>query len=212
MVARGVRQMMFNSGQSCNAPSRMLVPASRLGEAELIAATTAETIRVGDPRDASTEVGPIANARQYARVQNLIEQGLAEGAKAIAGGPGLPAGLASGHYCRPTVFSEVSSTMTIVREEIFGPVLCLIPYKDEDDAIRIANDTVYGLSAYVNGGDAESRARIAGRIRSGMVHLQGAQLDMAAPFGGYKQSGNGREWGAWGLEDFLETKAVMGVA
>ena len=208
-VENGVRQIMANSGQSCNAPSRMLVPVHRLGEAETIAAAVVASLRVGDPFDEDTDIGPIANARQFHRVQQLIADGLNEGARTVAGGLGAPEGL-NGNYARPTVFSDVRNGMTIAQEEIFGPVLCIIPYADEEDAVAIANDTIFGLSAYVGGSTRQDARRIARRLRAGMVHLDDALADLTAPFGGYKQSGNGREWGAWGFEDMLETKAVMG--
>jgi acyl-CoA reductase-like NAD-dependent aldehyde dehydrogenase len=209
-VANGVRQMMGNSGQSCNAPSRMLVPAAKLAEAEKIAAATAAKIVVGDPQEASTTIGPIAHRRQYQRVQSLIQTGIDEGAKLVCGGVGRPEGLARGFYAKPTVFSDVRNDMCIAREEIFGPVLCMIPYQDEEDAIRIANDCIYGLSGYVYGGTLEHARQVARRLRTGMVHLNGDDGEMSAPFGGYKQSGVGREWGAHGIEEFLEVKAIMG--
>jgi len=209
-VTHGVLNMMSNSGQSCNAPSRMLVPAARLAEAEQVAAAAAATLIVGDPLDARTSIGPIAHGRQYQRVQRLIQQGIDEGAKLVCGGVGRPRGLDRGFYARPTVFSRVRNDMTIAREEIFGPVLCLLPYEDEAEAVRIANDTVYGLSGYVWGGSVGHARTVAKLLRTGMVHLNGAGPDLAAPFGGYKQSGIGREWGREGLEEFLETKAVMG--
>ena len=209
-VTHGVVQMMSNSGQSCNAPSRMLVPINRLSEVERIAVAAAEATIVGDPFAPDTQVGPIANRRQFDRVQQLIQQGLAEGAKLIVGGPGLPDGIDCGNFARPTIFSGVDNGMTIAREEVFGPVLAIIPYDDEEEAIAIANDTPFGLSGYVTSASRDRAERVARRLRTGMVHLNGASVDLQAPFGGYKQSGVGREWGAWGLEDFLETKAVMG--
>ena len=209
-VAAGVSNMMFNTGQSCNAPSRMLVPAARLAEAERVAAATVERLVVGDPLDAATTIGPIANRRQFERVQALIAVGIQEGADLVAGGLGRPEGLAQGWFTRPTVFSRVDNAMTIAREEIFGPVLVLIPYADEDEAVAIANDSDYGLSGYVWGGSVARAAAVARRLRTGMVHLNGAGIDLAAPFGGYKRSGNGREWGAAGIDEFLETKALMG--
>ena len=209
-VAAGVANMMFNSGQSCNAPSRMLVPANRMAEAQRIAAATVARLVVGDPADAATTTGPIANRRQYERVQALIGQGIEEGATLVAGGPGRPEGIARGWFARPTVFGGVHNAMAIAREEIFGPVLVMIPYGDEDEAVAIANDSDYGLSGYVWGGTVARAAAVARRLRTGMVHLNGAGIDLAAPFGGYKQSGNGREWGAAGIEEFLETKALMG--
>ncbi|MBO2458414.1 aldehyde dehydrogenase family protein [Actinomadura sp. LCR2-06] len=209
VVARDVGNMCTNSGQSCNAPSRMLVPAARMDEAAAIAAEAARNITVGDPREETTRIGPVVSATQYGRIQQLIEKGIGEGAKVEAGGPGKPAGLETGYYVRPTVFSHVTNDMTIAREEIFGPVLVLIGYEDDDDAVRIANDTLYGLSGYISG-DADRAKAIARRIRTGNVHLNGAGPDFNAPFGGYRQSGNGREWGALGFEEFLETKAIMG--
>jgi acyl-CoA reductase-like NAD-dependent aldehyde dehydrogenase len=209
-VGHGVVLMMNNTGQSCNAPSRMLVPRRHLAEVETIAAAVAATIKVGDPAVAATDIGPQASETQWRRVQGLIEKGLQEGAKLICGGPGRPAGLNHGYYTRPTIFSNVSNAMTIAREEIFGPVLCILPYDTEEEAIRIANDTLYGLSAYVYGSSAEHARRVGARIRAGNVHINGANLDMTGSFGGYKQSGLGREWGVFGLEEFLEVKSVFG--
>jgi aldehyde dehydrogenase (NAD+) len=211
-VVSGVRTMFSNSGQSCNAPSRMLVPASRYEEAVAIAADTAAKTVVGDPQDAATHIGPVVSANQYNKIQALIQKGLDEGARLAAGGPGKPEGLPTGYYVRPTVFRDVRNDMTIAREEIFGPVLCLIPYTTVEEAIRIANDTDYGLSGYVYGATTEEAMAVARRLRTGMVHLNGAPADVQAPFGGYKQSGNGREWGAHGVEEFLEIKSVLGAA
>jgi acyl-CoA reductase-like NAD-dependent aldehyde dehydrogenase len=209
-VKQGVQTLMVNSGQNCNAPSRMLVPEDRLDEVEALAAAVVARSVVGDPLADGTTMGPLANAAQFRRVQSLIEQGVAEGAKLVAGGPGRPQGIEQGFFARPTIFSRVSSGMTIAREEIFGPVLSILPYKDEDDAVRIANDTPYGLSGYVSSADLGRARAVARRLRTGNVHLNGAPVDMTAPFGGYKQSGLGREWGAYGLEEFLETKAIIG--
>jgi aldehyde dehydrogenase (NAD+) len=209
-VTSGATMMFDNSGQSCNAPSRMLVPAARYDEAVAIAAAVAEATRPGDPQDARTDIGPVVSQTQFDRIQALIEKGLAEGAVLAAGGPGRPPGLERGYYVRPTVFRDVANTMTIAREEIFGPVLCMIPYDDIEDAIAIANDTPYGLSSYVWGGTTAEAMNVARRLRSGMVHLNGADTDIDAPFGGYRQSGNGREWGRFGIEEFTEVKAVMG--
>lgn len=209
-VKQGVQTLMVNSGQNCNAPSRMLVPEDRLDEVEALAAAVVARSVVGDPLADGTTMGPLANAAQFRRVQSLIEQGVAEGAKLVAGGPGRPQGIERGFFARPTIFSRVSSGMTIAREEIFGPVLSILPYKDEDDAVRIANDTPYGLSGYVSSADLGRARALARRLRTGNVHLNGAPVDMTAPFGGYKQSGLGREWGAYGLEEFLETKAIIG--
>ncbi|MEY4578378.1 MAG: hypothetical protein RL701_3081 [Pseudomonadota bacterium] len=211
-VAGGVAAMMSNTGQSCNAPSRMLVHASRYDEAVKIAKTAAEGVKAGSPGDSATNIGPLSNGTQFKKVQGLIEKGIEEGARVVAGGPGRPEGLTKGYYTRPTVFANVKNTMTIAREEIFGPVLVMIPFKDEEDAIRIANDTPYGLSGYVSSGDPQRAKRVAARLRTGMVHINGAQIDLQAPFGGYKQSGNGREWGGEGFEEFVEVKAVMGGA
>ena len=199
---------MNNTGQSCNAPSRMLVHAEQLAEAEAIAAEACSTIVAGDPQNEDTVIGPIANGRQYQRVQSMIEKGVEEGAKLVAGGTGKPEGLEAGYFARPTVFSQVSNTMTIGREEIFGPVLVMIPYQDVDEAVTIANDSDYGLSGYVFGEDSAARA-VAARLRTGMVHINGAGPDLQGAFGGYKQSGNGREWGRFGLEEFLETQSLF---
>lgn len=209
-VASGVRDCFDNSGQSCNAPTRMLVPKDRLAEAEAIARKTAEQTIVGDPRGEDTMIGPVVSETQWNKIQSLIRQGIDEGAELIAGGAGRPDGLDKGYYVRPTVFSHVRNDMTIAREEIFGPVLCLIPYEDEEDAIRVANDTPYGLSGAVSSGDLEHARRVAARLRTGMVHINGAPLDSQAPFGGYKQSGNGREWGPHGIDEFLELKSIYG--
>jgi aldehyde dehydrogenase (NAD+) len=209
-VKTGVISMMSNTGQSCNAPSRMLVPAHLYDEAVKIAKTVAERPVVGDPKADGVTMGPVANKTQFDKIQRLLEKGVQEGATAVIGGPGRPANLAKGYFIKPTVFANVTNTMTIAREEIFGPVLVMIPYKTEEEAISIANDTPYGLSGYVYSGNIENARRVARRLRTGMVHLNGAPTDANAPFGGYKQSGNGREWGREGLKEFLETKAVMG--
>src|SRR5262245_7179012 len=210
VIARDMAGMCTNSGQSCNAPTRMLVPESRMDEAAAIAAEAARNVNVGDPRE-TCSIGPVVSATQYGRIQQLIEKGIGEGAKLEIGGPGKPEGLETGYYVQPTVFSHVSNDMTIAREEIFGPVLVLIGYEDDDDAVRIANDTVYGLSGYISG-SPERASAMARRIRSGNVPVNGAGPDFNAPFGGYRQSGNGREWGALGFEEYLETKAIMGLA
>ncbi|MEA2198491.1 MAG: aldehyde dehydrogenase, partial [Solirubrobacteraceae bacterium] len=209
VIARDMSSMCTNSGQSCNAPTRMLVPASRMDEAAAIAAAAAKNVVVGDPREATSNIGPVVSATQYSRIQQLIEKGIGEGAKLEIGGPGKPEGLETGYFVRPTVFSHVANDMTIAREEIFGPVLVMIGYDDDDDAVRIANDTLYGLSGYISGSGARANA-MARRIRSGNVHVNGAGPDFNAPFGGYRQSGNGREWGPLGFEEYLETKAIMG--
>ncbi len=209
-VTHGVRACFANSGQSCNAPTRLLVPLDRQGEVAAIAKRIAEETIVGDPRSPSTMIGPVVSEVQFARIQSLIEAGIDEGATLVAGGAGRPAGLDRGYYVQPTVFADVCNDMSIAQEEIFGPVLSILPYRDEEDAIRIANDTVYGLSSYVTSGDLERARRVARRIRAGMVHLNGSRGDTAASFGGYKQSGNGREWGRFGFEEFLETKSMFG--
>jgi aldehyde dehydrogenase (NAD+) len=209
-VSSGVHGMFHNSGQSCNAPSRMLVPEQLYEEAVAIAASVASEIHPGDPTEEGSDIGPVISEVQYDKIQNLINAGIAEGARVVAGGPGKPEGLETGYYVKPTVFRDVNNDMTIAREEIFGPVLCMLPYSDIDQAVAIANDSPYGLSGYVWGGSATEAMTVARRLRTGMVHINGAPTDVLAPFGGYKQSGNGREWGAHGIEDFLETKAVMG--
>ena len=208
-VGHGVIACMMNSGQSCNAPTRMLVPAAKMEKAAAIAAAVAATVKVGDPKDEATTIGPVVSKLQWTKIQSLIEKGVAEGAKLVAGGPGKPDGLELGYYVKPTVFANVTNDMTIAREEIFGPVLTILSYDNEDDAIAIANDTPYGLAAYVYSGDLAHAEKLAKRLRAGQVILNGAGVDFSAPFGGYKQSGNGREWGEFGLEDFLETKAVI---
>ena len=209
-VSRGMFAVCNNTGQSCNAPTRMLVPRARMDEAAAIAAAAAGKVVVGDPAAEGTTIGPAVSEMQFDKIQRLIEQGIDEGARVAAGGPGRPDGLARGYYVRPTVFSHVSNDMVVAREEIFGPVLVLIGYEDDDDAVRIANDTPYGLAGYVSAGDPERGRAIARRIRSGQVNLNGARPDFRVPFGGYKQSGNGREWGRHGLEEFLEVKAILG--
>ena len=209
-VRGGAEECFDNTGQSCNAPTRMLVPRDRMDEAAAIAADVANTVRVGDPRGEGIEVGPLVSAQQWQKVQDLIQKGIDEGATLVAGGTGRPDGLTKGYFARPTVFANVSNDMTIAREEIFGPVLSIIPYDDEDEAVAIANDTPYGLSGYVSSGSLDRARRVAARLRTGMVHINGASLDAMAPFGGYKQSGNGREWGAEGIEEFLEVKSIYG--
>ena len=186
------------------------MPATKLDEAERIAASAVTKLIVGDPQNPATTTGPIANRRQYERVLALIRTGIEEKAKLVAGGLGLPDGLTRGLYIKPTVFSQVTNQMRIAQEEIFGPVLTMIPYDTEEEAIAIANDTIYGLSGFVWGGTIEHARAVAKRLRTGMVHLNGASVDPAAPFGGYKQSGIGREWGAGGIDEYLETKAIMG--
>ncbi|HEY2774568.1 MAG TPA: aldehyde dehydrogenase family protein [Candidatus Binatia bacterium] len=210
-VTAGIRQCFTNSGQSCNAPTRMLVPEAKHAEAVAIAKEAASAVAVSDPATADPgAIGPVVSKAQWTKIQGLIKKGIDEGAQLVAGGPGLPDGMSRGCFVRPTVFAGVRNDMTIAREEIFGPVLTILPYKDEEEAIRIANDTVYGLSGYVQSADAEHAYKVASRLRTGNVHVNGAGPDFGAPFGGYKQSGNGREWGEFGFEEFLEIKAVMG--
>lgn len=211
-VGGGMQGCVLNSGQSCNAPTRMLVPRARLAEAVAIAKAAAEQVKVGDPFADGVTIGPVVSQAQFDKIQRLIRKGMEEGAELVTGGPGRPEGLTKGYYVRPTVFANVTNDMTIAREEIFGPVLSIIAYDDEEDAVRIANDTQYGLSGYVASSDIEHARRVARRIRSGNVHINGARPDFSAPFGGYKQSGNGREWGAQGFEEFLEVKSVFGYA
>jgi aldehyde dehydrogenase (NAD+) len=211
-VKEGAQACFRNTGQSCNAPTRMLVPRSKMAEAAAVAKHTAEASKVGDPLMKSTSIGPLASKAHFEKVQRLIGQGIAEGARLVAGGLGHPDGISKGFYVKPTVFSDVQNNMTVAREEIFGPVLSIIPYEDENDAVRIANDTLYGLSGFVTSRDLERARRVAKRIRSGNVHINGARPDFGGCFGGYKQSGNGREWGAAGLEEFLELKAIFGYA
>ena len=210
-VSGGVAGCFGNSGQSCNAPTRMLVPQSRMEEAINAAKAAAAKSVVGDPSAESTRLGPVVSEVQFNKIQTLIQKGIDEGADLIAGGPTRPEGLEEGYFVRPTIFANVSNDMTIAREEIFGPVLSIIGYQDDDDAVSIANDTDYGLSGYVSG-EPEHAQAIARKLRTGNVHINGAGPDFSAPFGGYKQSGNGREWGIEGFEEFLETKAMMGAA
>jgi len=209
-VSGGVNGCFMNSGQSCNAPTRMLVPAARQAEAIAIAKAAAERMKVGDPFQDGIKLGPVVSEAQFNKIQGLIQKGIDEGAELVTGGVGRPDGLASGFYVKPTVFAGVRNSMTIAREEIFGPVLAILPYDTEEQAIEIANDTPYGLSGYVSSGDLDRARRVAARLRTGNVHLNGAGASYDAPFGGYKQSGNGREWGVDGFEEFLETKAVLG--
>ena len=211
-VAGGVRQCFLNSGQSCNAPTRMLVPQDKHDEAVKVAKATAESVAVGDPAEKGGHIGPVVSEVQYERIQALIAKGIEEGAELVTGGLGKPEGRNKGYYVRPTIFANVNNDMTIAREEVFGPVLAILPYKSEADAVRIANDTLYGLSGYISSADIDRARRVASMLRTGNVHLNGVGPDFNAPFGGYKQSGNGREWGDLGLEEFLEVKAVLGYA
>jgi aldehyde dehydrogenase (NAD+) len=209
-VPLGVQAAFRNVGQSCSAPTRMIVPRTRLAEVEAIAARTAAELVVGDPWAERTTHGPVANRAQFQRVQTMIRVGLEERARLLCGGPGRPDGLERGFYARPTIFTEVDNQMRIAQEEIFGPVLCVIPYDDAEDAIRIANDTEYGLGAHVQSRDVDAARRAAARIRSGQVLINHPAWDPFAPFGGYKRSGNGREYGRHGFEEYLETKSVVG--
>jgi aldehyde dehydrogenase (NAD+) len=211
-VKEGVRSCFRNTGQSCNAPTRMLVPRARAASAAAVAKQVAEESVVGDPFSERTQIGPLSSQAQFEKVQGLISQGIREGATLIAGGPGRPEGLNKGYFVKPTVFANVSNDMTIARNEIFGPVLSIISYEDENDAVRIANDSPYGLAGFVSSGDVDRARRVAKRIRSGNVHINGARVDFGGCFGGYKQSGNGREWGEAGLQEFLELKAIFGYA
>lgn len=208
-VSGGVVRCFINSGQSCNAPTRMLVPRERMAEAAEIAKKAASAVQVGPPGEEDTKLGPVVNASQFEKIQCLIKAGIDEGAELVTGGLGRPVGLETGYYIKPTVFANVDNQMTIAREEIFGPVLCILPFDDDDDAVRIANETEYGLSGYVTG-EPEHARKVAKQLRTGMVHINGAAGDFNAPFGGYKKSGNGREWGLEGFEEFLEIKSIMG--
>jgi len=210
-VKQSVLHVFQNSGQSCNAPTRMLVPASKLAQVEAIAKRVAETVRVGDPQSDTTLVGPVVSKLQFERVESYIDKGIAEGAELLIGGPGRPEGLEKGYFVKPTIFSNVRNDMIIAREEIFGPVLCILPYETEEEAVQIANDTPYGLAAYVWSEDKLRARRVGNQIRAGQVALNGASGDMQTPFGGFKMSGNGREYGEFGLRDFLEVKAMIGV-
>ncbi|MCO6050459.1 aldehyde dehydrogenase family protein [Mesorhizobium sp. RP14(2022)] len=209
-VTKGVEGCFGNSGQSCDAPTRMLVPADRHDEALSYAKKAADAHVVGAPQAENTKLGPVVSQIQYDKIQGLIEKGISEGATLVAGGPGRPEHLNRGYYVRPTVFGHVKPGMTIEREEIFGPVLSVISYQDEDDAVRIANDTVYGLAAYVQSGSIENARKVAARLRAGQVSINYPEWDTFAPFGGYKQSGNGREYADWAIHDFVETKGVIG--
>jgi len=209
-VAAGVKRCFGNSGQSCQAPTRMLVHRSQRDKAVAIAEAAARSMKIGDPSKPETALGPLANRNQFDKVQALIAKGIEEGATVVAGGAGKPDGFERGYYVRPTVFADVTPDMTIAREEIFGPVLSMMSYDTDDEAVEIANNTSYGLSGYVQSGDPERARRVAEKIRAGRVYINGAPTDRSLPFGGYKQSGNGREQGVFGLEEYLEVKAVLG--
>ena len=209
-VFKGVQFCMSNTGQSCNAPTRMLVPAHRRAEIAEHAIRAIEKLKVGDPTNPETDLGPLVSEAQFDKVQKLIQKGIDEGATLVAGGVGRPEGLDTGYYSRSTVFADVDNTMTIAREEIFGPVISIISYDSEEEAVAIANDTEFGLAAYVSGEDRASLERIARKLRAGQVHINMTGGGTDSPFGGYKQSGNGREKTIWGLEEYLETKAICG--
>ncbi|MBN8648867.1 MAG: aldehyde dehydrogenase family protein [Caulobacterales bacterium] len=209
-VKISVRICMTNTGQSCNAPTRLFVPRNKIEEAKIIAAATAKSIEVAMPDNAPKgSIGPLSNARQFAKVNSMIDDAIAEGNELICGGSGLPEGFEKGYFVRPTIFVSPNNKTNIAREEVFGPVLTIIPYDTEEDAIKMANDSLYGLSAYVQGEISHAK-KVARKLRAGMVHLNGAPTDGAAPFGGYKQSGTGREWGEFGIDEFTEIKAIMG--
>ncbi|MDR6816848.1 aldehyde dehydrogenase (NAD+) [Neorhizobium sp. 2083] len=209
-VADGVTACFGNSGQSCDAPTRMLVPAKRHDEALQVAKAAAEKLKTGDPRAEGTDLGPVVSKTQFDKIQRLIEAGIAEGATLVTGGPGRPENLNRGYYIRPTVFGNVTNDMTIAREEIFGPVLSILPYETEEQAIEIANDTPYGLAAYVQSGDLAHARKVAAWLRAGSVFINYPEWDLFAPFGGFKQSGNGREYADWAIHDFLEIKGIVG--
>ncbi|MDJ0928562.1 MAG: aldehyde dehydrogenase family protein [Gammaproteobacteria bacterium] len=209
-VRHGVDECFCNTGQSCNAPTRMLVPRALHDQAVGIAKAFADEVVVGDPRDEATSMGPVISDLQFDKIQRLIQAGIDEGAELITGGTGKPDGITNGFYVKPTIFANVNNAMTIATEEIFGPVLAILPFDDEAEAIEIANDTPYGLAAYVSGSDPTRVHRVATRLRAGMIHCNGAGMTLNSPFGGYKQSGNGREWGEFGIEEFLETKVILG--
>ncbi len=209
-VTKGIVNCFRNSGQSCNAPTRMFVPADRHDEVLAVAKKVADGHKVGHPSAEGTQLGPVVSQTQFEKIQRLIQSGIDEGATLVAGGPGRPEGLNRGYYVRPTIFGNVTPDMTISREEIFGPVLAIHKYESEDEVVRLANDTVYGLAAYVQSADLAKARDIAAKMRAGNVHINYPMGDLGAPFGGYKQSGNGREYAEYGLEEFLETKAVIG--
>jgi aldehyde dehydrogenase (NAD+) len=210
-VTGSVQECMFNTGQSCDAPTRLLVERSCYDEVLKIAKRAVEATAVGNPEEEGDHIGPLFDKIQFDRVQAMIEVGIEEGALLLAGGLGRPDGMDKGWFVKPTIFANVTNNMRIAREEIFGPVLVIIPFEDEAEAIAIANDTLYGLGAYLQTGDAQRASRVAGHLRAGAVHINGAGMNYGTPFGGYKQSGNGREGGIMGLEDYLETKTLHGL-
>ena len=209
-VTGGVAHVFMNSGQSCNAPTRMLVPHAKMNEAIAFAKGVAESTKAGDPRAADSKIGPVVSSIQWEKIQTLIKKGIEEGATLVSGGPGRPEGIEKGYYVRPTVFANVTNDMAIAREEIFGPVISIMGFANEDEAVKIANDTPYGLAGYVSAGSVERARKVARQIRAGNVNLIGVPNERTAPFGGYKQSGNGREWGKFGLDEYLEVKAIAG--
>ena len=209
-IARSLAHCFENTGQSCNAPTRMLVERSVYDKAVELAKKVAEGTKVGDPAEEGDHIGPLSSSIQFEKVQKLIQKGIDEGARLVAGGTGRPAGFSEGDFVKPTVFADVNNNMTIAREEIFGPVLAMIPFDTEEEAIAIANDTPYGLAAYIQTGSPERAKRVARKLRAGMVQINGTSRAPGSPFGGYKQSGNGREGGKWGLEDFMEVKLISG--
>jgi aldehyde dehydrogenase (NAD+) len=208
-VGGGVASVMMNSGQSCNAPTRMLVPGQRMDEVIAIAKAAAESHTVGDP-NGNHKMGPVVSETQWNKIQGLIQKGIDEGATLVTGGVGRPEGLDKGYYVKPTIFANVTNEMTIAKEEIFGPVVSILGYDSVDEAVTVGNDTEYGLAAYISGGDQDNVRKVASRLRAGQVNLNGASTDLMAPFGGYKMSGNGREWGDHAFGEFLETKAILG--
>ncbi len=209
-IARSLAHCFENTGQSCNAPTRMLVERSVYDKAVELARKVTEDTKVGDPAQEGDHIGPLSSSIQFEKVQTLIQKGIDEGARLVAGGTGRPDGFSEGDFVKPTVFADVNNDMTIAREEIFGPVLAMIPFDTEEEAIAIANDTPYGLAAYIQTGSPERAKRVARKLRAGMVQINGTSRAPGSPFGGYKQSGNGREGGKWGLEDFMEVKLISG--
>lgn len=208
-VTGGVRSVMMNSGQSCNAPTRMLVPGKRMDEVIAIAKAAADSTTVGDPRG-NAQMGPVVSEVQFNKIQGLIQKGIDEGATLVSGGVGRPDGIDKGYFVKPTVFANVTNDMTIAKEEIFGPVVSIIGYDSVEEAVKVGNDTEYGLAAYVSGTEVEQLHKVASKLRAGQVSINGGGGDLMAPFGGYKMSGNGREWGDYGFHEFLETKAMLG--
>ena len=210
-VAKGIFHCMNNTGQSCNAPTRMLIPADKIDEAINISKETVLKLKVGDPQDESISVGPVVNKTQFLKIKEYISKGVEEGATLVTGGEDNINENEKGYFISPTIFANVTKDMTIYKEEIFGPVLSIISYDSEEEAIDIANDSMYGLSGYISSNNTDKAKQFASKLRTGMVHINYAPVDQSLPFGGYKMSGNGREWGEYGIEDFLETKAIIGI-